>query len=488
MQSHYSSGFFTMRPVSAASQTTALHRMGQSGPMVSMAAANDSYTKSVDLRPYLQQLKPAEPNDSQLEPLTYETLDEVPFIDLVPPHRTLKGQLLKTIQQIGTAPVEVVSSPAAKQLADESSQSDKPLVSVIVPTYNLQKYIGECLDSIKKQTYENKEIVVVDDGSTDKTTHIVEQWMAKHGEQIPIRLVKLPHSGSSAVTRNIAVSHFLHPKTSYLMFMDGDDYYAHNKVFNDLMLPMIKDENRILSVGDYKLVDENGKFLQDALFTEVKDVKRAQMKWREDLPLDWDTLLFSLHNHIPATAIKKSNMPVIPYFKIGEDAAFFRDLYAEVCKQEEGLQKPENYISFIPTVVFDYRQRNGSVMNAKPEAWERFIPKLQSLSEVNQYCLEHPELPRELKDSVRKSKFATKIWGYNFFKLLTSRAKTNWFQAMAMIGKAYNEGYVNFKELASNSLDMIKQYLNPFSLGRRLGRWMQEKWGEAPKKPTASSS
>ena len=56
-----------------------------------------------------------------------------------------------------------------------------PEISVVIPTYNIEKFIGECLESIFAQTFKNFEIVVVDDCSTDKTCEIVEKFVSRGG-------------------------------------------------------------------------------------------------------------------------------------------------------------------------------------------------------------------------------------------------------------------------------------------------------------------
>ena len=58
-------------------------------------------------------------------------------------------------------------------------ETDKPLVSVIVPAYNAEAFIWATLDSVARQTYQNLEIIVIDDGSTDRTTEIVREFMAQ---------------------------------------------------------------------------------------------------------------------------------------------------------------------------------------------------------------------------------------------------------------------------------------------------------------------
>ena len=52
---------------------------------------------------------------------------------------------------------------------------ENPLVSIIVPIFNVEKYLSECIDSILSQTYENIEIILIDDGSTDKSAEIFEK-------------------------------------------------------------------------------------------------------------------------------------------------------------------------------------------------------------------------------------------------------------------------------------------------------------------------
>lgn len=61
----------------------------------------------------------------------------------------------------------------------------KPEVSVVVPAYNVEEYIGQCLKSILKQTFENIEILCIDDGSRDRTVDIIREYMAKDGRIDP---------------------------------------------------------------------------------------------------------------------------------------------------------------------------------------------------------------------------------------------------------------------------------------------------------------
>lgn len=94
---------------------------------------------------------------------------------------------------------------------------DQPLVTVIVPVYNDQAYIATCLDSILKQTYTYLQILVIDDGSTDETPHIIDQYALKHKR---IEAIHIPNQGVS-VARNTGLDKM---NGDYVMFVDSDDY------------------------------------------------------------------------------------------------------------------------------------------------------------------------------------------------------------------------------------------------------------------------
>ena len=96
-----------------------------------------------------------------------------------------------------------------------------PLISVIVPVYNVEKYIGKCLESICCQTYSNLEIIVVNDGSTDNSRQIVLQWTEKDK-----RIVFLEQQNSGvSVARNLGIEK---AHGEYIAFVDSDDYIADN--------------------------------------------------------------------------------------------------------------------------------------------------------------------------------------------------------------------------------------------------------------------
>jgi len=94
-------------------------------------------------------------------------------------------------------------------------------ISIIIPVYNVEKYLHECLDSIINQTFTDIEIICVDDGSTDKSSEILEEYEQKDKR---FTVISQPNKGVSAA-RNRGMQQ---AKGKYIMFVDSDDYIASN--------------------------------------------------------------------------------------------------------------------------------------------------------------------------------------------------------------------------------------------------------------------
>ena len=97
-------------------------------------------------------------------------------------------------------------------------------VSVIIPVYNVQKYLSRCLQSVEQQTYQNLEIILVDDGSTDKSGIICDEYKNKHENTIVIHQENQGLSGA----RNIGVSV---SRGKYITFVDSDDIISKDYVY-----------------------------------------------------------------------------------------------------------------------------------------------------------------------------------------------------------------------------------------------------------------
>lgn len=109
------------------------------------------------------------------------------------------------------------------------------LISIIIPAYNVESYIAKCLDSVLNQTYKNLEIIIVDDGSTDKTPQILEEFAKKYPQ---IRIIKQQNSGQSCA-RNRGIRE---AKGEYIVFIDSDDWISSSLII-ETFLNKIKSSN-----------------------------------------------------------------------------------------------------------------------------------------------------------------------------------------------------------------------------------------------------
>jgi glycosyltransferase involved in cell wall biosynthesis len=100
-----------------------------------------------------------------------------------------------------------------------------PLISVVIPTYNYADYILAALTSVSEQSFTNWECIIVDDGSTDDTRVLVEDFIARHPEQV-FRYVYMENSGTSAAKNSgIDLS-----RGKYIQFLDADDMISKDKL------------------------------------------------------------------------------------------------------------------------------------------------------------------------------------------------------------------------------------------------------------------
>ena len=95
----------------------------------------------------------------------------------------------------------------------------QPSVSVIVPVYNIEQYIGKCLDSIIGQTLKEIEIIVVDDGSTDDSSRIIDRYARTDSRIVAIHKT----NGGVVSARNCGIAQ---ATGLYILFVDGDDHLA----------------------------------------------------------------------------------------------------------------------------------------------------------------------------------------------------------------------------------------------------------------------
>lgn len=124
----------------------------------------------------------------------------------------------------------------------------KPLVSVIIPAFNMEKHIKETIDSVLFQTYTNLEIIVVDDGSTDNTAAIV-----KFIKDSRLKYYYQPNSGLPAKPRNKGVEL---SRGEYIAFLDHDDLWMKNKLEEQMAIMQKKPILALVSTNAFFILDD----------------------------------------------------------------------------------------------------------------------------------------------------------------------------------------------------------------------------------------
>lgn len=154
-----------------------------------------------------------------------------------------------------------------KNCDEKKGEKVLPLISVIVPCYNVEKYLRECVNSILAQTYENLEIILVDDGSKDSTGEIINGYVKEYRNIKGI--MKLNGGLSSA--RNDGIDK---AKGEYIAFVDSDDWLDESYI-EDLYKCLVK-YNAKVAVCGYTMEDEKKReiiFKQEKLVSSVKVCK-----------------------------------------------------------------------------------------------------------------------------------------------------------------------------------------------------------------------
>ena len=129
---------------------------------------------------------------------------------------------------------------------------NEPLVSVIITTYNVEKYISETINSVLKTTYNNFEIILVDDSSDDHTLSIVKEYAKK---ELRLKYYKIDHTGIPAAPRNYGITK---SSGSLIAFLDGDDIWNKDKLSSQVKY-LQKNPSKILvysmslTIGDVNI-------------------------------------------------------------------------------------------------------------------------------------------------------------------------------------------------------------------------------------------
>lgn len=221
------------------------------------------------------------------------------------------------------------------------------MLSVIIPVYNVEDYLNECLDSVTNQTLKDMEIICIDDGSTDNSPHILKEY-SKKDKRIKI-ITK--ENGGQATARNLGIKE---AQGEYIAFVDSDDFIEPTMF--EKLYTKAKDNNLDIAMCKIATYDNQTGEIKDNVWYYMLGVFRD---FEKDIFNHKDTKEFTCHiavtpyNKIYKTTLLKENNILFPEGLIFEDEKFFYDTYLRAKR-----------VSIVDEFLYYYRiNRKGSTVD-----------------------------------------------------------------------------------------------------------------------------
>lgn len=273
-----------------------------------------------------------------------------------------------------------------------------PTISVVIPVYNCESYIGEALKSVQTQNVQDLEIIVVNDGSTDGTLSVAESFAERDRR---IRIISQANSGKPAVARNVGLSH---STGEYVCFLDGDDLFLPGKLEKQLEIFQRFPQLSIIFHDIRLLYEDNphapGSYLSNAGFTALAKDYMAHVQGifylcRENFYNFISVYFLSIHTSaVMATrsCLDAQSTWFPEEVTIGEDA----DLWFRLALS--------NRVAYVDEVLSCYRQHSTSITSNMANYLEGSILIHRRNLERGQHVFTSEE----------KDRYETKIWSYHW--------------------------------------------------------------------------
>lgn len=297
-----------------------------------------------------------------------------------------------------------------------------PLISVIVPIYNVEKYLARCVDSIVNQTYKNLEIILVDDGSPDSCPQMCDDYAKKDSR---IKVVHKKNGGlSDARNAGMAVA-----KGEYISFIDSDDYVSDD--FFECLLDVMNKENSDIAECSVVKFYEDNRFdeFSDDLSVKTYDTQDAMSALIAENPF---------HQHVWNKLYKTELVKDIPYAvgKLNEDEFWTYQVFGRA-----------NKVSKLNKTMYYYFQRNSSIMGVGYNI--RRLDALEGKANRQKYIENNfPELSTQAKIDL----YGSCMFAYqSVLKFMSGADKKNALELIRKYRKMYNLSFDEINTIKDSS-------------------------------------
>lgn len=287
-------------------------------------------------------------------------------------------------------------------------------ISVIIPVYNVERYLQKCLESIALQSFGDFEAIVVDDGSTDGSGAIADEFSLKDNR------FKVIHkeNGGLASARNVGLDA---ATGKYIAFLDGDDW-AHPQLYEFLLSELIKSSAKIAMSNFTKVYNSyinNPKFDTDSV-PKVTDGYTAVKSLIEYTNPSYIVVWNKLYDRDLIGASRFMDI-------VSEDMAFNMELYMKA-----------SIVSYLPLPLIYYRQREKSITHNANEAYQ--IDKIATAFHGFNTSLRN-------NDNLLESIFLWRWFKYALNRLNAAQGTIHEFYANQMVSSLMDEYLTDIKRL-----------------------------------------
>lgn len=300
------------------------------------------------------------------------------------------------------------------------------LITILVPFYNVEKYIKQCIESIINQTYKNLEIILIDDGSTDNSLKICKEFQKIDSR---INIIKKKHKGVSS-SRNIGIK-IAHGE--YIMFIDSDDFVSKNFV-KELYSAVLKN-NTLVAQCDVDLVNEVGKHLSYAKTSKKNTVNGNELIYE----------LYSTDNSTQDIVIwnKIYHNTVIKKYKFPEN---------KICEDEFIIPQIlyDRIVTIVNKSLYKYRQRKNSLTHTFNQQRLDIVLACEKRNEFYKTKKNHVLYNLSLKEALYQTELMLGYTDKNDTQKVNYLLK--WYKKFAKEMRSVN---IHFKGLSNSQIENI---------------------------------
>lgn len=321
----------------------------------------------------------------------------------------------------------------------------KPFVSVFIPVYNSEKYIGEAIESILNQTYRNFELIIVDDGSTDNTIQVINKYTDNR-----IRVVQNKKNMGIPYTRNIGLNE---ARGKYLVLMDADDISYPTRI--ETQVNYMENNPNIVAAGTaYKHIGN----------TKKKRVinKKGMSSNLTKIKLLFGSPLANATSIIRLSIVREKNLKYDEEFFVAQDYKF----WVELSKYGE--------LAVIPKLLYKYRIGHMNITKKSRELYskerKKLVEKIQNEALENNKFILNPDKLKTFHDfftdsprSAERSIDKTSIYEL-LYELININRKKKIFNDYDFVKILGQQTMIAISNLDINLKSQIKLFIKSYKI------------------------